>query len=106
MPDFAVALPAEICTELGSRARIRRLSLNISVDDLAQRVGVSNKTIGNFERTGRCTLETFARVLEALNATSELQSVLLTQSRSIDDMRSRAASTTRQRANRRRAPIK
>ena len=83
---------------MGQRVRARRLSLNISVDELAQRIGISNNTLGNFERTGRCTLETFVRVLEAFNALPDLASVLLTQSRSIEDMRQKAAVSTRQRA--------
>ena len=100
MSDFSLTLPNEVCAELGARARARRISLNLSVDELAGRIGVSNKTLGNFERTGRCTLETFVRTLEALNATADLQSVLVTQSRSIDDMRAKAATSTRQRAYR------
>lgn len=100
MPDFAIATPGEVCTELGARARARRILLNVSVDTLAERIGVSNKTLGNFERTGRCTLETFVRILEVLNANSDLQSVLVTQSRSIDEMRAKAATVTRQRAYR------
>lgn len=100
MPDFSLAIPTEICAELGVRSRARRIQMNISVDELAARIGVSNKTLGNFERTGRCTLETFVRVLEALNATTELQAVLLAQSRSIEDMRAKASTATRQRAYR------
>jgi transcriptional regulator with XRE-family HTH domain len=72
--------------------------LNLSVDELAARVGISTKTLGNFERTGRCTLETFVRVLEALGALPDLQNVLLTQSSTIEDMRQKAAVRTRQRA--------
>ena len=72
--------------------------MNISVDELAQRVGISSNTLGNFERTGRCTLETFVRILEALNALPDLTSVLVTQSRSIEDMRLKAAVSSRQRA--------
>jgi transcriptional regulator with XRE-family HTH domain len=72
----------------------------VSVEEMAERVGVSNRTLGNFERTGRCTLETFVRILEALGATADLQSVLATQSRSIDEMRAKAATATRQRARR------
>ena len=98
MVNFALALPQEVCQEMGQRVRARRLSLNISVDELAQRIGISNNTLGNFERTGRCTLETFVRVLEAFNALPDLASVLLTQSRSIEDMRQKAAVSTRQRA--------
>lgn len=98
MVDFALALPEEVCSELGHRARARRLALNISVDELAQRVGISNKTLGNFERTGRCTLETFVRILEALNALSDLSPVLVMQPRSIEEMRQKAEVATRQRA--------
>jgi transcriptional regulator with XRE-family HTH domain len=98
MVDFAIAIPDEVCIAFGERARTRRLMLNLSVDELAARVGISAKTLGNFERTGRCTLETFVRVLEALGALPDLQNVLLTQSSTIEDMRQKAAVRTRQRA--------
>jgi len=98
MVDFALGLPDEICAELGKRARSRRLTLNLPVEELALRVGISDKTLSNFERTGRCTLETFVRILESLNALPDLATVLVTQSRSIDDMRQKAAVSTRQRA--------
>lgn len=98
MVDFALAVPDEVCVAFGERARARRLMLNLSVDELAARVGISTKTLGNFERTGRCTLETFVRVLEALGALPDLQNVLLTQSSTIEDMRQKAAVRTRQRA--------
>jgi transcriptional regulator with XRE-family HTH domain len=96
--DFGLALPAEICAELGRRTRSRRLSLNLSVEELALRIGLSDKTLSHFERTGRCTLETFVRILESLNALSDLAPVLVTQPRSIEDMRQKAAVSTRQRA--------
>lgn len=98
MVDFALAFSAEVCTALGERTRSRRLMLNLSVEELAARVGISDKTLSNFERTGRCTLETFTRVLEALGALADLQNVLVTQPRTIDDMRQKAAVRTRQRA--------
>jgi transcriptional regulator with XRE-family HTH domain len=100
MPDFSLAMPNEICAELGARARARRVLLNVSVDELAERIGVSSRTLGNFERTGKCTLETFVRILETLNATVDLQSVLVTQTQTIDEMRAKAATATRQRAYR------
>ena len=98
MVDFALALPEEICSELGQRARARRLLLNLSVEGLALRVGISDKTLSHFERTGRCTLETFVRIMESLHALPDLAPVLVTQSRSIEDMRQKAANRTRQRA--------
>ena len=98
MVDFVLAVPDEVCTALGERARARRLLLNLSVEELAARVGISDKTLSNFEHTGRSTLETFVCVLEALGALPDLQNVLVTHSNSIDDMRQRAAVRTRQRA--------
>jgi transcriptional regulator with XRE-family HTH domain len=98
MVDISLAVPDEVCVALGERVRVRRLMLNLSVEELAARVGISNKTLSNFERTGKCTLETFVRVLEALDALPDLQNVLVTQSLSIEDMRLKAAVRTRQRA--------
>lgn len=98
MVDFALAIPDEICAIFGARARARRLTLNLSVEELAARVGISIKTLSNFERTGRCTFETFVRVLEALDALPDLQNVLVTHSLTIEDMRQKAAVRTRQRA--------
>lgn len=99
MPDFSLAMPHEICAELGQRARTRRLALNLPSLELAARIGVSDKTLRNFEQTGRCTLETFVRVLEALNALSDMQSVLVTQTTSIRDMRQQAEGRQRKRAS-------
>ena len=96
--NFDLALPIEVCAELGQRTRARRLMLNLSAQELALRVGISDKTLSNFERTGRCTLETFVRILEALNALPDMAPVLVTQPRSIEDMRQKAAGSVRQRA--------
>ena len=101
MVDFSVSLPDEICVALGLRARARRILLNLSVDELAARIGLASKTLGNFERTGRCTLGTFVRVLEALNAVADLQPVLeANQPCSIEQMRAKVNAAPRQRAYR------
>ena len=89
--------------ELGQRARARRVALNISAEDLAARIGISDRTLRNFEQSGRCTLETFARVLEALNALPDLESVLRTQLHSIEEMRQQARGQQRKRAYRKQA---
>ena len=101
MVDFSVSLPDEICVALGLRARARRILLNLSTDEMAARIGLASKTLGNFERTGRCTLGTFVRVLEALNAVADLQFILdANQPRSIEQMRAKANAAPRQRAYR------
>ncbi len=98
MPNLSLALPDEVCVELGQRARVRRLALNLPAEELAARIGVSDKTLRSFELTGRCTLTTFVRILEALNALADLQQVLVTQTRSIEDMRVHAQVRQRKRA--------
>lgn len=104
MPTMFLANPDEISVELGQRARARRLALNLPIEELAARIGVSDRTLRSFELTGRCTLATFIRILEALNALSDLQSVLLTQPRSIEDMRMAAQVRPRQRASKHALP--
>lgn len=99
--DFTLALPDEVCAELGARARARRVQMNVSVEGMAQRIGMSAQTLSSFERTGKCTLANFVRILEALRASGDLQSVLITQTRTIDDMRAKAITKTRKRAYRR-----
>jgi len=96
--DFSLALPDEVCAELGARARTRRLQLNLSIEEMAHRTGLSELTISKFERSGRSTLATFVLVLESLNSVSDLQPVLSGQTRSIEEMRSKVAVRTRQRA--------
>jgi transcriptional regulator with XRE-family HTH domain len=98
--DFSLALPDEICAELGARTRARRVLLNVSVEEMAQRVGLSGQTLSHFERTGKCTLATFVRILDALNAALDLQSVLVQQVQTIDGMREKSAMSQRQRAYR------
>lgn len=104
MTDFSLALPSEVCLELGRRARTKRIALNVPAEELATRIGVSDKTLRSFEQTGRCHLETFVRILETLNALPDLQNVLHAPPQSIDEMRQRSAVQTRQRA-RRKLPV-
>ncbi|MDP1978334.1 helix-turn-helix domain-containing protein [Undibacterium sp.] len=98
--DFSLLLPDEICLTLGERTRERRLLLNISIEELAQRTGISAQTVSSFERTGKCTLANFVRILESLNATPDLQTVLVPQTNTIEDMRAKSAVQARQRAYR------
>ena len=100
MPNISLLTPDEVCSELGSRARARRLSLNIALEELAARIGVSDRTLRSFEKTGRCNLSTFVRVVEALGALSDLQPVLAAELRSINEMRQQVQSRQRQRTRR------
>ena len=53
MFDISNGLPEMIGLELARRVRARRLLRNLCVDDFAAQIGVSGKTLGTFERTGR-----------------------------------------------------
>ena len=99
MPNNLLQTPDEVCSELGSRARARRLGLNIALEELAARIGVSDRTLRSFEKTGRCNRNTFVRVVEALGAVSDLQPVLATELRSISEMRQQMQSRKKQRAS-------
>jgi ribosome-binding protein aMBF1 (putative translation factor) len=76
------------------------LSLNIALEELAARIGVSDRTLRSFEKTGRCNLSTFVRAVEALGAISDLQPVLAAELRSISEMRQQVQSRQRQRTSR------
>jgi transcriptional regulator with XRE-family HTH domain len=99
---FSLALPHEICIELGKRTRARRLMLNFSLEELAQRTGLSPVTLSHLEHTGKCTLETFIRVLEVFNATHDLETILSTPLHSVEEMKTKHALSTRKRAYRKR----
>lgn len=77
----------------------------MAVEELAARIGVSDRTLRSFETTGRCNLITFVRIVEALGALSDLQPVLVSQLRSIREMRQQAQSKQRVRATRRKPAI-
>ena len=96
--DFTLSLSAEICAELGVRARAARLRSNVSTQDMAQRIGLSTQTLSHFERSGKCTLNNFVRILEALGASGDLQGVLDRPVRSIEAMQTQLTFAQRQRA--------
>jgi DNA-binding XRE family transcriptional regulator len=56
---FSLALPDEICAELRARARARRVLLNVSVEEMAQRIGVSAQLIA------AATVDVIARAIAA-----------------------------------------
>lgn len=99
MPNTLLRTFDEVCFELRSRVRARRRELSITVEELAARIGVSDRTLRSFEKTGRCNLNTFVRVVEALGAVSDLQPVLATELRSISEMRQQIQSRKKQRAS-------
>lgn len=67
---YLFSSPAEIAREVGSNAKKRRLSKNLSRKTLAENSGVSESTIKRFELTGVVTLEALILIATALDELS------------------------------------
>jgi transcriptional regulator with XRE-family HTH domain len=68
--------PDELQTVLGERLRALRLSHNFSQRELADKSGVSLRALHNLEAGAGSTLETFLRVLKALNAVDAIETLV------------------------------
>lgn len=62
----------EISSELGARLRAQRLMQNMQQSELAARAGISERSLSNFERSGRGTFDCFIRIVFALGLVDSL----------------------------------
>lgn len=97
---FKLSTPEEICKELAARLRSQRLSQLMSQQELAGKAGVSAGTVQSLERTGQTTLESFVRIVGALDLTDDLEALFKLRVTSIAEMEQA------ERAQRQRAPRK
>lgn len=75
MLDVNLKTPQEIRRDLAARAQVRRLLLNMSQQELAERSGVSLGSVKRFEAAGEISLKSLlsiALVLNELEAFAEL----------------------------------
>lgn len=63
--------PHEATQHLASKARLKRLSLNLSQKTLSQRSGVSYGVLKKFEQTGQISLESLLKLALSLNSIEE-----------------------------------
>ncbi|MGH8192570.1 MAG: helix-turn-helix domain-containing protein [Rhodanobacteraceae bacterium] len=80
--------------------RDQRLAQDLSQTRLADMAGVSLGALRNLEKAGRCSLETFVAVVQALGLTGELEGLLVLKRQSIAQMERAEAVGRRQRASR------
>ncbi len=73
---LAVLDPSEVCQEVASRVRTRRLQLGWAQAELAQRAGVAYSTLKLFEQTGQISLERLVMVAAALRALDGFEALL------------------------------
>jgi transcriptional regulator with XRE-family HTH domain len=74
--DFSFKTSGELQVILGERLRALRLSRNFSQRELADKAGVSLRALHNLEAGSGSTLETFLRVLKALNAVDAIEALV------------------------------
>lgn len=103
MLDFTFSTHHEVCAELGSRLRARRMGLNMTQAEVAVLAGVSKGTVSNIEKHGQGTLDSLVRVLQAMRLTKELQPLFLASASSITRLEQSEKTSERQRVRKKRA---
>ena len=68
MIDINLQTPQEVRRDIAARAQARRLLLNMSQKELAERSGVSLGSVKRFETTGEISLTSLLSIALALNA--------------------------------------
>lgn len=74
--DFSVATSEQLEQALCERLEEIRLSRNIKQQDLAEKAGISERTLRRLEKGHGVAFETFIRVLIALDLQDNLQALL------------------------------
>jgi transcriptional regulator with XRE-family HTH domain len=69
----------DVAAEIGERVKSLRLAQNLRIADLAQRSGVSERTITRLENGTTVNMEHFIRILRALGRLQALDSFIPTQ---------------------------
>jgi transcriptional regulator with XRE-family HTH domain len=91
----------EILQTLGQRMRAQRLIQGLPQRELAQMAGLSLGALRKLESSGRCSLETLVRAVQALGLVDELQDLFTPKRQSIAQMEQTEVASRRQRAPRR-----
>lgn len=86
MLDFSLSSFDEIACGLGARIKALRLAQGMQQTELATRAGVSRFVVQELEGSGKCTLISMLRILQALGRESELQSLFARQVGTIAQM--------------------
>jgi transcriptional regulator with XRE-family HTH domain len=83
---FSLWSTEEVTQEFGKRIRVHRLAQNMQQSELAARAGVSERSLRNFEKTGRGNLDFFLRVVLTLGLIDSMTDLFVYRPMSIRDM--------------------
>lgn len=91
--------PKEVANEIASRAKQRRLQMNITQKELAKRSGVSFGSVKRFEQKGEVSLKNILQIAVVLRSLDEFRQLFKAESyRSIDEMLEQKKTNKRKRA--------
>jgi transcriptional regulator with XRE-family HTH domain len=75
MIPLNILTPLEYLTQIAKNAKAKRLSLNLSQQNLSLRSGVSLGSIKRFERTGKISLESLLKLALVLKSLESFNSL-------------------------------
>jgi len=91
--------PKDIAEDLARRAKQRRLQLNITQQELAERSGVSFGSVKRFEQKGEVSLKNLLHIAVVLQSVAEFAQLFPADSyRSIDELIEQRKTQKRERA--------
>lgn len=83
---FILDTPSEISAELGRRLKARRIHLQLTQKEVAQRTDLSLPTIVKLESTGQGSIDNLIRVVCTLGLVSDLEKLFQFEVLSIADL--------------------
>ena len=98
MRTFIISSSTAICSELGQRCKVLRLTRNLTQKQLADMTGASLSSVRRFEVQGQGSLELFVKITQALQVVQQLEPLFSQQEASIADIEKQQAAMQRQRA--------
>ncbi|MBO4716693.1 MAG: helix-turn-helix transcriptional regulator [Spirochaetales bacterium] len=72
----SISTNTEILTEIGSRLKALRIDASLSQSELADRTGISKRTIGNLENGKDISLSTLIEVMRALGIVQRMDMMI------------------------------
>ena len=79
--EFLLQTEDEIAISLAQQAKILRINANMTQSEFSKKAGIAYATYGQFERTGKISLNGFLKVLRHLGRLKSVSSLL-----SVDDI--------------------
>ncbi len=78
MISIDMVMPQEMRKKIAEKARVKRLSLDLSQQTLSEKSGVSYGVLKKFERTGQISLESLLKLALALGSMSDFHTLFST----------------------------